>query len=122
MWVTRREIARLERELKHALQRAESAEQSLAAERQAKDWLTLQLASRVITKHGGYGLEHEPVKPEVVQPPNGFIRQPTEIDEAKLEFYKRCAREAGKPEEDAIERWQAEMRGEMITYNDDDVA
>jgi hypothetical protein len=115
MWLSKREIARLERELSAALQRAKAAEDALAAERQAKDWLVLQLASRVITKHGGYGLDHEPSPPKVVEPQR-FVRQPTEIDLAKLEYYKQCAAAAGKPEEDAVQKWEAEMRGESIAY------
>lgn len=118
MWVSRREITRLERELKNALQRADCAEERLQAERSSKDWLITQLTSRVITKHGGYGLDHEP-NPLVTTPahPRGFIREPTELDEVKLEYYKRCARERGLPEEDAVMKWESEMRGEMPTYD-----
>lgn len=97
-----------------ATKRAEDAESALSSERGNKDWLTLQLASRVVTKHGQYGLEHEkPVKTEVPSP-QGYTHDPTEIDLAKLEFYKKCAREAGKDEEDAVLKWEAEMRGEGL--------
>lgn len=117
MWVSRREIARLERELRHALGRAKTAEDLLASERSSKDWMITQLTSRFVTKQGLYGLDHEPLKPITLTPhPKGFIREPNEIDEAKLTFYKNCAREAGLPEEDGERRWEAEMRGEMPTY------
>ena len=124
MWITRRELARLERELKLALRRAERAEDLLAAERQAKDWLTLQLTSRVVTKQGGYGLESEP-PPKQIEPqghPQGYTHEPTDIDLAKLEWYKQCAVNAGKPEEDAVEKWEAEMRGQVLIpdYVDDE--
>ncbi len=128
-WVSRRELARLERERVAALQRAEIAESRLvaererldglvASERQSKDWLVVQMASRVVTKHGGYGLEHEPQPKEVPKPahPKGFIREPNVYDYAMLRQYEAWAREAGvpNPEEDARAKWEAEMRGEMI--------
>jgi len=128
MWYSSREIARLESALEDALRRAETAESRLAeerkrlddivaSERQSKDWFALQITSRLVTKNGGYGLDHEPRTPVATTPhPKGFIREPTEIDEAKLEFYKKCARDAGAPEEDAVQKWEAEMRGEMPTY------
>lgn len=118
-WITTRELRRLERELATAKKRADDAEDRLAAERASKDWLTLQLASRIVTKGGGYGLDHD--KPVSVQPqsnPKGFIREPTYEDEAKLEFYKQCAVNAGRPVEDAIEKWELEMRGQSITYTE----
>ena len=117
------------RALDDALQRAIDAEKRLAeerkrlddlvaSERQSKDWLTLQLASRVITKHGGYGLDEKPVPVEAQPNPKGFIREPTYEDDAKLEFYKQCAVNAGKSIEDAVDKWEAEMRGETIAYTD----
>ena len=122
MWISRRGLVRLERELSRAIRRAEAAEQALAAERQGKDWLTVQLASRIVTKHGGYGLAHEPPPPAPPpQPhPRGFVRDPTEIDYAKLEYYRQCARQAGKSEEEAEHIWEAEMRGESVRYEYDD--
>jgi hypothetical protein len=124
MWITRREIARLERELKAALQRALDAEARLVVERAArdeqatrKDDIIVQLASRVVTKAGGYGLDREPPRvPEVLPPahPRRFIREPTELDDARLQFYIDDARRVGipNPEEDATARWEAELRGE----------
>ncbi len=115
MFITRRELARLERELAHAVRRADGAEKALADERQRHDWLILQLTNRVVTKHGGYGLEEtkpEPVAP--VQNPQGFTHDPTPEDLDVLEQYKYWAREAGKDEDDAIEKWKAHMRGEAI--------
>lgn len=123
-WVSKTELARLERDLEIALQRAKDSEDRLAAERerldgivaserQGKDWLVVQLASRVVTKHGGYGLDHEPQpKPEARQHPKGFTHEPSDLDLAKLEYYKQCYRQAGKPEEEAEKYWEAEMRGE----------
>lgn len=113
MFVSRREIARLERELKSALQRAKSAEDMLAAERQRHDWLILQLTSRVVTKAGGYGLEE--TKPEPSPPhPKGFTHEPTQEDIDMLNFYKVCAAEAGQDESDAVQKWEARMRGEDL--------
>ena len=130
MWVSRREIARLERELSSALHRAKTAEENLAEERKrlddivasergAKDFLTLQLTSRVITKHGGYGLAE--TKPEpVVAHPKGFVREPEEVDTARFHYYVRCYQEAGKSPDEAQQLatnlWEAEMRGESVTY------
>lgn len=117
MWITRRELARLERELSVALRRAERAEESLASERASKDWLVTQLTSRVVTKHGGYGLEHEaPLRQSPPVNPRGFIRDPTDADDAKLDYYKRCFAEAGKSEDEAVALWEAEMRGESPAY------
>ncbi len=114
-WITRRELARLERELSSALRRAEGAEKALAEERQRHDWLILQLTNRVVTKHGGYALDE--VKPEPVIPtqhPRGFIHDPTPEDLDVLEQFKYWAAEAGKDESDAIQKWEAHMRGEAI--------
>ena len=119
IWISKREWARHQRELNAAFKRASEAEQQLAAERQAKDWLVLQLASRVITKHGGYGLDHEPrVTTETAQakPAGGFIREPTLDDEDRLDYYKKCYREKGLSEDAAVSVWEAEMRGETPKY------
>jgi hypothetical protein len=112
-WVTRRELARLERELSSCAKRAADAEERLSAERQRHDWLTLQLASRVITKHGGYGLEHEKA-PIPVPHPKGFLHEPTAEDMDVLNFFKACAAEVGESEEDAVKKWEARMRGEEL--------
>lgn len=114
-WISRREIARLERELKATLQRAKDAEDRLQAERASKDWLITQLTSRFVTKQGQYGLDHEP-PPKPVLHPKGYVSEPSEIELAKLEYYKRCYREAGKSEKEAVALWEAEMRGETPTY------
>lgn len=123
-WVNQRYLDRLESDLTAALQRAEVSESRLAAERerldgllaaerQSKDWLTVQLASRVVTKHGQYGLDHE--KSVAVEPqPSRYTHEPTEMDYARLEFYKRDAQRVGATEEDAQARWEAEMRGNPI--------
>lgn len=115
MWVSRRELARLERELKAALRRAGDAERRLEGERSRHDWTTLQLTSRFVVKQGLYGLDHEPPQP-VPPDPRKFIRVPTEEDDAKRAYYINCFREAGKTEEEAVAIWEAEMRGEHVTY------
>lgn len=114
-WITTRELARLERERENAIRRAEAAEERLAAERQRHDWLALQLVSRVVTKHGGYGLDEVKAEPPAPHP-RGFTHEPDDMDMAKLEFYKQCARDAGveDPDSDAQRRWEAEMRGEEL--------
>lgn len=96
-----------------AVKRAEEAENALQGERGGKDWVVTQLASRLVTKSGQYGLDHEPSEPPAV-PQNRFVRDPTDIDMARLEFYIKCAQDAGKTEEDARMRWEAEMRGEPL--------
>lgn len=119
-WLSKREWARHQRELHAALKRASEAEQQLAAERQSKDWLLVQLTSRIVTKNGGYGLDHQPPEPapSLTRPanPRGFIREPSDLDNAKLEYYKKSYREAGKSEEEAELIWEAEMRGEQPRY------
>ncbi len=115
MFVSKRELARLERELARAIKRADEAEERLAAERQRHDWQSLQLVSRVVTKHGGYGLEETQAEPVVPQPnPKGFTHEPTPEDIDVLDFYKRAAAEAGKDESDAMQKWEAHMRGENL--------
>lgn len=123
MWINRETYERLVTKaaqseflasaLASAEKRAEDAERALQGERSAKDWQALQLISRVATKHGQYGLDYETPIPQA-PPANGYTHEPTEIDYAKLEFYKQCARNAGKSEEDAQMRWEAEMRGEGL--------
>jgi hypothetical protein len=107
----------LSKALASAEKRAEDAESALASERGSKDWLMLQLSSRVITKHGQYGLDYEKPLPKGVDEPKsphpkGWLKEPDETDYAKLEYYKLCYRNAGMPEERAELRWEAEMRGE----------
>jgi hypothetical protein len=115
-WISAREIRRLERELARANKRADDAEDRLAIERQSKDWLTVQLASRLATKAGTYGLEDKPPKPvELKAHPKGYLREPDEVDTAKLEYYKKCFSDAGKSEIEAERFWEAEMRGEAPT-------
>lgn len=128
MWVSKSEMRRLLAQLSAAESRAIESENRLtaererldglvASERQSKDWLTVQLASRVVTKHGQYGLDHEiPVKEVPQANPKGFIREPNEYDLAVLKQYQQWAREAGQSEEDAREKWEAEMRGESVNY------
>lgn len=113
MWYSEKHIARLESDLKEALRRAEAAEDRLDAERQRHDWMVLQLSSRVVTKHGGYGLDHEPPKPPDPHP-KGFTHEPTQEDFDVLNFFKASAADAGKSEQDAIDKWEAHMRGEDI--------
>jgi hypothetical protein len=124
MWVSRSELRRLLAQISAAESRAKRAEEALAAERQSKDWLTLQLTSRLVTKSGQYGLDHEksePSQPSSPHPhPRGYTRDPTEIDLAKLEWYKQCAVAAGKDEDDALMKWEAEMRGEQPVYTYED--
>lgn len=126
-WIGKRDLDRLERDLLHALQRVEKAEAALteerrrvdeliAGERQSKDFLTLQLASRVVTKHGGYGLEAEPKPVESTPHPKGYIRDPTDIDYARLEGYMEIYRRDGRSEEEARALWDSEMRGEQVVY------
>src|SRR5689334_4105799 len=98
-FVSQREFVRLQRELNNAVKRAEFAEQQLAAERQSKDWLVLQLTSRVVTKHGGYGLDHERPEP-APSDPRKFTQPLSVEDKAKREYYIRCFTEAGRSEEE----------------------
>jgi len=118
MWVSRAEMRRLLQQVAAAETRAQRAEDALAAERASKDWLTVQLASRVVTKHGQYGLDHaaptkEPPPPAI---PAGFTHVPDERDYAKLEWYKQLARQRGESEDYAEKIWEAEMRGEPLPY------
>lgn len=117
MWITRRELARLERQLTEALRRAERAEDALRSERERKDSAILELASRVVTKHGGYGLQSAEPKVEAQPPhPKKFTHEPTDVDLAKLEYYVNEYRKAGRSEEEATMIWEAEMRGENPIY------
>ena len=122
-WISTRELRRLERELTNAVKRANDAEERLQSERASKDWMIQQLTSRFVTKQGLYGLDNQPT-PLAPTPahPKGFLRDPTPEDEAKLEYYIRCAINADipNPEEDATMRWEAEMRGESILYSEQD--
>src|SRR5690242_13137111 len=124
MWLPRAEYQRLveqaarcqfvEQACQLAEARTEEAEKQLAAERAAKDWMVTQLTSRFVTKQGGYGLDHAPQPVMPTAHPKGYTHEPSEMDMAKLEYYKDCARAAGVDEGDAIEKWEAEMRGESL--------
>jgi hypothetical protein len=131
MWITAAEFARMERAIEDSLQRAIDAEKRLAeerkrlddivaSERQSKDWMTLQMASRVVTKHGGYGLNETSTKIEPTPHPKGFVREPEEVDSARLQYYVRCYQKVGKSADEAqqlaTQLWEAEMRGENVTY------
>lgn len=130
-WVSRREMARLERERSAAFQRAQEAEQRLMAERERLDsllaserqnanWTILQLTSRVVTKHGGYGLDYEPQPKEIPATvnPSGYTHEPTQQDYDYLEWLKSEAKTYGRPESEAIAYWEARMRGEMPVVED----
>lgn len=93
-----------------AVKRAEEAESALQGERSGKDWVVTQLASRLVTKSGQYGLDHKLEPPEPPEP-SKYTHEPSDLDYAKLEYYKQCYRDAGLPEEKAEQRWEAEMRG-----------
>jgi len=121
MWVSKSEMRRLLAQISTAESRAQRAEDTLAAERARHDWKDLQLLNRAVTKNGGYALDHEKSEPALPTPhPRGFTHEPTDIDLAKLEWYKQCAVNAGKDEDDAVLKWEAEMRGEQLTYNYED--
>ena len=105
--------------LQSAEKRAEDAESALASERSNKDWMISQLTSRFLTKQKSYGLDNEPPKIEPESHPKGYTHDPTTIDLAKLEYYKQCAVQAGKDEEDGVMRWEAEMRGEGLSIEMD---
>lgn len=113
-------MRRLLQQVVAAEERAQRAEDALAGERQSKDWLMLQLASRLAVKSGTYGLDHQVPQKTTEQPPakhpRGFVRDPNEHDNARLEYYKQCYREQGRPEVEAEALWEAEMRGENVTY------
>jgi hypothetical protein len=131
MWVKREDYERL---VKQAAQselmqdardkaeaRAKSAEADLRVERESKDFMTLQMASRVVTKHGGYGLNETPVKVEQNPHPKGFIREEEPTDTARFQYYVTCYQNAGKPLDEAqalaTQLYEAEMRGESVTYD-----
>ena len=124
MWLNRSEYERLvklaaqsefyQEALIAAQTRAENAENALAGERQGRDWIVNQLTSRVVTKHGQYGLDHEPIKAEPPEPAKGFNREPTEHDLAMRDWYIKCSIGAGKSEEDGERIWEAYMRGESV--------
>jgi hypothetical protein len=132
MWISAAEYKRMESALAAALRRAETAETRLAderkrlddivaSERQSKDWLTLQMASRLVQKAGQYGLGHVPGETSEPPPhPKGYLREPNEVDRIRLAAYIKWATEAGvaNPKEEAQQRWDAEMRGETVTYTD----
>ena len=124
MWLSRADYERLLTQaaqseflanaLKSAEKRAEDAESALASERSSKDWMVSQLTSRFLTKQQTYGLDDEPRKAEPVSHPKGYTHEPSVIELAKLEYYKQCARDAGRPEEEGELIWEAEMRGESM--------
>lgn len=113
-WISSRELRRIERERAEAATRAVSAELRLDKEREAKDRLIVQLTSRVLIKNGAYSIEPPPPLPP--PDPRGFAREPSDEDLARHEYYKKCYADAGRTEEEATQLWEAEMRGEQVTY------
>lgn len=119
LWISKREWARHQRELNAALKRALDAEQRLEQERTTKDATILELTSRFLTKQGSYGLtvaDKAQSPTAKTEQPNKFIREPTAEDEARLNYYKQCYKEAGRSEEEAEQIWEQEMRGEQPRY------
>ena len=113
MWITRREISRLERELSEARQRATSAESRLEGERARVDKLTVAVMDYGATKSGSIAISSRTEPPPKIEPhPKGYLHEPDETELAKLEWYKSCCREAGRSEEEAVAFWEAEMKGE----------
>ncbi len=97
MWISKRELQRLERERGNAERRALAAEERIDTERQRHDWLILQLTNRVVTKHGGYGLAETKPEPEPERHPKGFTHEPTLEDIDVLNQFKMWAAAAGQP-------------------------
>ena len=131
MLISKREWARHERQLDAALKRAELAESRLEAERQRMDARSdaeraqftstvVQLTSRVLTKHGAYGLPEPEAAPLPHATPrtDGFIREPTEEDLIYREMLINDALAHGQTEDDAVKYWNSVMQGRPVTISD----
>src|SRR5260370_256179 len=93
--------------------RAESAESALVAERARVDKLNLAFMDYGSPKSGSLAISARVEPPQPSPPhPKGYTHEPDEVELAKLEYYIKCCREAGRDESEATAYWEAEMRGE----------
>lgn len=113
-WSNQVEIRRLLEHVAKAEKRAELAEQRLETERKSKDYLTLELASRVMTASRQYGISERIVEPKrLTSTPEASL---TPFEETEREQFGQFALEQGYDKEDGYRQWDAKQRGELMPY------
>jgi hypothetical protein len=118
MWVSRREMARILKQLKRAESRATELERALHAERERNRTRENELLNRALTAAGCYALPKErPDKPvNIPVMPRGV--EYTALEEAIRDAYREAAAEAGHSRQDADAMFERRRRGEMVTPNE----
>jgi hypothetical protein len=112
-WSNRSEILRLLEQVAKAEKRAELAELRLETERKSKDYLTLELASRVMTASRQYGIVERVEEKREARPQ---VEALTAFQEAEREQWANFAVAEGLEKEDGYAKWEAHQRGELLPY------
>lgn len=113
-WDKRAETRRLLKQVADANARVKEVEADLKAERKSKDYLVLELSSRVMTASRQYGISERPEAPIQQQslPPAPL----TPFEESEREEFGKFAVEAGQSKEDGFELWDRRRHGELMPY------
>lgn len=123
-FVSRRELARLERELKQARQDARTATELLAAERRRKDEIVLAVLDTKATKDGGYPvssrLPQKPVEEKSESPTEYHERLKNQFEEV-WKYYLQVATQNGKSEDEAMGWLICHAEGRPLPFENEGV-
>lgn len=114
-WLSRRELARLLKQLKNAERRATDAERALLAERERNRVRENELLNRVLTAAGCYALPTEP--DTLTKTATQRSTEPTEmsaLEEAIRDAYRTAATEVGYSAREADAMFERRRRGEIL--------
>lgn len=118
-FVSRRELARLERELKQSRQDASTARNDLAEERRRRDEIVLAVLDTKATKDGGYPvssrLPHKALEEEPETPAEYHERLKEQHSEV-WGYYLQVATQNGKSEDDAMDWLVCHAEGRPLPF------
>jgi hypothetical protein len=113
MWISRREMARLVKQLKRAERRATELERALLAERERNRVRENELLNRCLTAAGCYALPAATPTKMATQA-STEPREMTALEEAIRDAYRQAATEAGHSRQEADAMFEKRRRGEAI--------
>lgn len=119
LFISRRELLRLERERSNAVRRAEEAERRLEAERERRDVLNLAVLDHAATKDKNYAISSRlPQKGEleIAEPQEVYLARLKEIYSQEWQFFQDAATASGRPESEALDWLDRHHRGLPMPY------
>jgi hypothetical protein len=103
-------------EIRRLRKRVVALEDKLEAERTRHLIREDALVNLVTTAHGHRGVSEPSVEPKQRPQPRVEERKLTAEQESAYAYYKKCALQAGLPEERADEWMEAELKGELPMF------